>query len=89
MNGGDEESESPAANASLFDRRDREKIGNHIAFIAGSVRRHRLLFVAVLLSIVGGTIGALLAFPKTYHVEAKAVAQPNSALTVRGDGTTC
>jgi uncharacterized protein involved in exopolysaccharide biosynthesis len=86
MNRRDETSENPAANASLFDHRDREKIRNYVVFIMGSVRRHRLLFVAVLLSIMGGTIGALLAFPKTYHVEAKAVAQPNSALTVRGDG---
>ena len=35
---------------------------------------------------MGATVGSLFAFPKTYHVETKALAQTNSALMVRGDG---
>jgi hypothetical protein len=86
MNSNDEELESLAAGASLFDRRDREKARNYASFVRGSLRRHRLLVAAVFVSIMGATVGSLFAFPKTYHVETKALAQTNSALTVRGDG---
>jgi hypothetical protein len=86
MNRNDEEMDGLAAGASLFDRRDRETARNYASFIKGSLRRHRLLVAAVLVSIMGATVGSLLAFPKTYHVETKALAQTNSALTVRGDG---
>ncbi|HEX3344222.1 MAG TPA: hypothetical protein VHS09_06600, partial [Polyangiaceae bacterium] len=40
----------------------------------------------VFASIMGATVGSFFLFPKTYHVETKALAQPTSALTVRGDG---
>jgi uncharacterized protein involved in exopolysaccharide biosynthesis len=86
MNSNEEEAENLAASASLFDRRDREKVRNYASFLLGSVRRHRLLVVAIFVSIMGATVGSFFAFPKTYHVETKALAQPNSALTVRGDG---
>jgi uncharacterized protein involved in exopolysaccharide biosynthesis len=86
MNSNDEESETLAANASLFDRRDRQRARNYASFVLGSLRRHRPLVAAVFVSILGATIGSFFAFPKTYHVEAKALAQPTSALTVRGDG---
>ena len=88
MSGDEQEdaAETLAASASLFDRRDREKVRNYASFVAGSVRRHRLLVVAVFLLIVGAAVGSFFALPKTYHVETKALAQPNSALTVRGDG---
>jgi len=86
MNGREEDSERARANAALFDRQDRERARTLVSFVLGSVRRHRLLFMAVLLTIVGGTIGVLLTFPKTYHVEAKTLAQRSSALVVRGDG---
>jgi uncharacterized protein involved in exopolysaccharide biosynthesis len=86
MNGRDDGPESLTASASLFDRRDREKVRNYARFVLGSVRRHWLLFFAVLVFIMGGAIGSLFALPKTYHVEAKALAQRNSALAVRGDG---
>jgi uncharacterized protein involved in exopolysaccharide biosynthesis len=82
----DEGPESLATSASLFDDRDREKVRNYASFVAGSARRHRLLFAAVFFAILGATGGSLFAFPKTYHVEAKALAQANAALTVRGDG---
>ena len=82
----DDAGEALAASTSLFDRRDREKVRNYASFLRGSVRRHRLLVAAVFVTIVGGAVGSLLVLPKTYHVETKALAQPNSALTVRGDG---
>lgn len=87
MHGNDEEpAETPAGGASLFDHRDGEKLRNYASFLMGSVRRHRLLVTAVFVSIVGATVGSFFVLPKTYHVETKALAQPNSALTVRGDG---
>ena len=78
--------ETLATSASLFDRRDRENFRHYASFVAGSVRRHRLLVLVVLVSIMGATVGSFFAFPRTYHVETKALAQTNSALTVRGDG---
>jgi hypothetical protein len=55
MSSHDEEPESLAASASLFDRRDREKVRNYASFVAGSVRRHRLLVAAVFVSIIGAS----------------------------------
>ncbi len=75
-----------ADDASLFDRRDRETARLYAQFAVGSVRRHRLLALLVFTSIMGATIGSFFLLPRAYHVEAKALAQPNSALTVHGDG---
>ncbi len=86
MNSNDEGHEISAVNPNLFTRRDREDVRNYAFFVLGSVRRHRLLVVAVFVAIMGVTVAAILALPKKYHVEAKALAQPDSALTVRGDG---
>jgi uncharacterized protein involved in exopolysaccharide biosynthesis len=86
MQSNNAEPENLAAGASLFDRQDRERVRNYASFVAGSVRRHKVLIVAVFVSIVGATVGGIFAFPKTYHVETKALFQPNAALTVRGDG---
>jgi uncharacterized protein involved in exopolysaccharide biosynthesis len=87
MNSNDEDSaETLAASASLFDRRDHQRLRNYASFLVGSVRRHRLLVAAVFVTIVGATVASFFVLPKTYHVETKALAQPNSALTVRGDG---
>jgi uncharacterized protein involved in exopolysaccharide biosynthesis len=86
MNRRNEERETLAISPDLFDRRDRENVRNYVSFVVGSVRRHRLFFAAVFVLIMGSTVGWLLAFPKSYHVETKALAQTNSALMVRGDG---
>jgi hypothetical protein len=75
-----------ATEPSLFDHQDRVNARNYAFFAAGSLRRHRALALAVFASIMGATIGSFFVLPRTYHVEAKALAQPNSALTVRGDG---
>ena len=80
MNGNDEEAaEKLAVSARLFDSRDREKARNYASFVRGSVRRHRFLVFAVFVSIMGATVGSFFVLPKTYHVEAKALAQPTSA----------
>ena len=82
----DESSESLATSARLFAREDRRKARDYASYALGSLRRHRLLALAVFTAIVGGTIGSFFALPRTYHVETRALAQPTSALTVRGDG---
>lgn len=76
-----------AVSASLFDRHDRQMARNYVGFALGSVRRHRLLAFMTFFAIVGATVGSFFAFPKTYHVETKALAEPSSALTVHGEGT--
>jgi uncharacterized protein involved in exopolysaccharide biosynthesis len=69
--------------ADLFDR---EQLRNYVVFVGGSVRRRKGLVVAVMLSILALAILALLALPRTYHVEAKLLAQRSQVLAVRGDG---
>jgi len=76
MNSNDEESETLEANASLFDRRDRQKARNYASFVLGSVRRHRPLVAAVFVSILGATIGSFFVLPKTYHVEQRLLPSP-------------
>jgi hypothetical protein len=75
-----------ATNASLFDRKDRQMLRNYASFVLGAIRRHRLLVAAVFVSVMGATVASFFVLPKTYHVETKTLAQPSSALTVRGDG---
>lgn len=82
----EEPAETLGASAHLFDRRDSQRFRSYAAFVWGSLRRHRLLFFFVFTSIMGATVGSFFLFPKTYHVETKALAQPTSALVVRGDG---
>lgn len=86
MKSDDESPPNLAASPNLFTRRDRENVRNYASFVWGSGRRHRVLVVAVFLTIVGATVGTLLVLPRTYHVETKALVQTNSALVVRGDG---
>jgi uncharacterized protein involved in exopolysaccharide biosynthesis len=76
----DEEDEG---SAELFDR---EQIRNYVAFTAGAVRRHRRLVAGVITTMLALTTLALLVLPRTYHVEAKLLAQRNPVLAVRGDG---
>jgi hypothetical protein len=84
----DEPEETPERAAALFDRRDGQRLRGYVSFVWGSARRHRALFAAVFVSIMGATVASFFLLPKTYHVETKALAQPTSALTVRGDGPT-
>ncbi len=82
----DDSPEASRPAASLFDRRDRQKARSYASFVWGSVRRHRALFTTVFILIVGSTVGSFFVCPTTFHVETKALAQPTSALSVRGDG---
>lgn len=74
---GDEDDEA------LFDR---EQVGNYFGFVRGSLRRHRWLASGMFAAIVSLAAGALAALPRTYHVEAKLLAQRSQVLVVRGDG---
>ena len=83
----DEEPADPSVvQSALFDGRDRDRFRYYASFVLGSVRRHKFLFVSVFTAIMGGAVGSFFVLPKTYHVETKALAEPTSALTVRGDG---
>jgi uncharacterized protein involved in exopolysaccharide biosynthesis len=82
----EEPAETLGTSAHLFDRRDSQRLRSYASFVWGSLGRHRALFVAVFTAIMGATVGSFFLFPKTYHVETKALAQPTSALVVRGDG---
>jgi hypothetical protein len=70
-------------NEALFDR---AQIVNYAGFVRRSLRRHRLLVLSVVLSIVSLVGGALAVLPRTYHAEAKLLAQRSQVLVVRGDG---
>src|SRR5687767_12879323 len=70
-------------NADLFSR---DQVRNYVAFVAGSVRRRKLLVAGVITSIVALAALAVFLLPKTYHVESKLLAQRNQVLAVRGDG---
>jgi uncharacterized protein involved in exopolysaccharide biosynthesis len=69
--------------ADLFDH---QRARDYLAFLAGSVRRRRGLMVAVVVCFMALAFSALAALPRTYHVEAKLLAQRSPALAVRGDG---
>ena len=70
-------------NEPLFDAR---RVGHHLRFARGALRRRRRLVVSVFLTIVAATALVLWSLPRTYHVEAKVLAHANAALTVRSDG---
>src|ERR1700722_12607018 len=74
----EEPAETLGTSAHLFDRRDSQRLRSYASFVWGSLRRHRALFVAVFTAIMGATVGSFFLFPKTYHVETKALAQPTS-----------
>jgi hypothetical protein len=65
---------------------DKEKIRDYYVFVTGSVRRRRGLVLAVVSSIMMLTLAALAALPRTYHVEAKLLAQRIAALPGRNEG---
>jgi hypothetical protein len=69
--------------AELFDR---EQVREYVAFAVGAVRRRRRLGAGLVAAMVGLTALVLLVLPRTYHVEAKLLAQRNPVLAVRGDG---
>jgi hypothetical protein len=69
--------------ADLFDGK---QIRDYLAFGSGAVRRRRSLVAAVASGIMALAALTVAALPRTYHVEAKLLAQRSAALAVRGDG---
>lgn len=70
-------------NADLFDH---DQIRHYVQFIVGSVRRRRWLAAAVFAAIMILAAVALALLPRTYHAEAKLLAQRSQMLAIRGDG---
>jgi len=66
----------------LFDSR---RAKNYLQYIRGSIRRRGGIAVAVFLLVLLVAVAGLVAFPKSYHVESKLLAQRNAGLSVRGD----
>jgi hypothetical protein len=64
---------------------DSDAARNYFRYARGSIRRRQGLVIGVFLLVLLGTLGTLVALPKSYHVEAKLLAQRNAALSVRSD----
>jgi hypothetical protein len=69
-------------NEELFDSR---RAKDYFRYVRGSLRRRGGLAAAVFLLVLVGALASLVIFPKSYHVEARLLAQRNAALSVRGD----
>jgi hypothetical protein len=70
------------ANEELFDSR---RAKDYFRYVRGSLRRRAGLATVAFLLVLVGAFSALVIFPKSYHVEARLLAQRNAALSVRGD----
>lgn len=55
-------------------------VGSYSVFVVRSVRRHKLVFLAVWAAIVGASLGMLALLPKTYHIETTLQAQRNQVV---------
>lgn len=66
---------------------DFKLIGSQVGYTIGSVRRHGGLVLALFTAIFAATMSSLVLLPKSYHVEAKLLAQRNQALALKGDST--
>jgi uncharacterized protein involved in exopolysaccharide biosynthesis len=69
-------------NADLFDY---GLIKDYLGYVAGSVRQHWFLCLAVFAAVVGLTGVLLWALPKTYHAETKLLAQRNQVIAALGN----
>jgi hypothetical protein len=69
--------------ADLFDGK---QIREYLVFASGAFRRRRALIAAVVSGVMALAALAVAALPRTYHVEAKLLAQRSAVLAVRGDG---
>ncbi len=70
-------------NADLFDY---EQIRNYVLFVFRSVRRHLLLAFAVFAVVLGVSLGLLAAWPRTYHVQTRILAQRNQTIAAMASG---
>lgn len=64
---------------------DYRKMKDHIGFVFGSVRRHKLLATVMFTLVVAGTGTGLVVFPKSYRVEARLLLEPNPLLPSVGE----
>ena len=72
------------ADEPLFDSR---RARNYVHYARGSVRRRRALAIGIFLLVLLTALLGLIALPKSYHVEAKLLAQRNATLSVRSDSS--
>lgn len=63
--------------ADLFDYR---AIADYALYIAGAIGRHKLLAAGVFAAVMATAVLAVVSLPKTYHVEAKLLAQRNELI---------
>jgi uncharacterized protein involved in exopolysaccharide biosynthesis len=73
-----------AESAELFDW---ALIGSYAMFIVRSIRRHKLLFLAVWIGIVASSVGLMVSLPKTYRVVATLQAQRNQVVPALSNPT--
>jgi hypothetical protein len=66
--------ETPVSDEALVDFR---QIGDYIGFVVRSVIRHPFLASIIFLVMMGLTVAAVVAWPRTYHLEARLLAQPD------------
>src|SRR5262249_41826354 len=71
------------ADADVVDEKliDVQLVANYLWFVAKSVQRHKLLTVGTFGLALALTVAAILVMPKTYHVQAKLLAQRNEVMT--------
>lgn len=78
-------SRPPPADVESADLFDYALIWDYIVYFARSVRRHRLFCVVVFAAVIILAAILLWALPKTYHVEAKLMAQRNQIIAALGN----
>jgi uncharacterized protein involved in exopolysaccharide biosynthesis len=59
---------------------DLRQIANYARFVVGSIRRHKILAVGTFSLALALTAGAAFLMPKTYHADAKLLAQRNAVM---------
>ncbi|MGH7284640.1 MAG: hypothetical protein ACRELY_24200 [Polyangiaceae bacterium] len=69
-------------NTNLFDL---DQVRNYFHFVSGSLRRRKKLAIATFVSIIAVAVLAIATLPRSYHVEAKLLAQRSQVLAIRGD----
>jgi hypothetical protein len=64
---------------------DFRQIWDYVGFVGRSVVRHPYVATLTFLLMIGATAGAVVAWPRTYHVEARLLAQQNSLMNSFGN----
>ena len=77
-----QEANPPAADAESADLFDYALLRDYLAFLGGSVLRRKMLASITCGAVVLASFLGLKTFPKTYHCEARILAQRNSTINV-------